>query len=72
MTTPLSYFDLTQESNTDDFIVSLQNHFAVKVNPMRLVKRVFLDTFDWRLFSAGLQLERQTGDDEQLFNLQQS
>jgi len=72
MTTPLSYFDLTQESNTDDFIVSLQNHFAVKENPVRLEKRTYLDTFDWRLFSAGLQLERQTGDHEQLINLQQS
>lgn len=72
MTTPLSYFDLTQESNTHDFIASLQNHYAVKDNPVRLVKRVYLDTFDWRLFSNNLQLECKTDDHEQLFTLQQS
>ena len=72
MTTPLSYYDLTKESSADDLIALFHNHFIVKENPIRLVKRNYLDTFDWRLFSAGMQLECEIDNHSRLFNLFQS
>ncbi|MCG6971156.1 MAG: CHAD domain-containing protein, partial [Gammaproteobacteria bacterium] len=71
MILPFSYFDLPNESHSDDIIRRLNNHLAAKENPARLVSRTYLDTFDWRLFAAGLQLEYAQNDHHHSYVLQQ-
>jgi CHAD domain-containing protein len=72
MTVSLAFFDLPTNSKIDDFVANLHSHFTVEENATQHVKRVYLDTFDWRLFTAGLQLECGIVDRSRVFILQQA
>ena len=57
MTLSPSCFDLPKDAEVNEIILGLQNQFAISDNPPHTTTRIFLDTFDWRLFEAQLRLE---------------
>ena len=69
MTIPLSYFDLPKEVQISDIIRQLQNGLAIEEHPSQRITRVYLDTFDWRLFAANLQLQCDIADKTHTYTL---
>jgi len=69
MTLTLSCFDLADETQINDILNRLKSRFTVEDHPVHVVTRIYLDTFDWRLFAAGLQLQCEIADKTHTFTL---
>ncbi|MFY1621049.1 CHAD domain-containing protein, partial [Micromonospora sp. WMMD736] len=57
MTTSTRAFKTKGAVSADDITAALQPKFAVSFGTERTNSRTWLDTFDWRLYSAGVPLE---------------
>jgi CHAD domain-containing protein len=71
MTVPFTFYDLPKGLKTGEVIDRLQQEFTVSEHAPRFLDRRYLDTFDWRLFAAGLQLECEISGHEYTYVLQQ-
>ena len=56
MSTPLYHYGLQKESSADDVIAALAEQFNIRSEAETTLSRVYLDSFDWRLYQAGDRL----------------
>lgn len=49
-------FPTPEEFNPDQFVNQIQSHYRLLEQPVYQVKRIYLDSFDWRMYSGGVAL----------------
>lgn len=62
-------FNIPEETSIDSLLSCLRAHFNVQDSPPLSVKRVFFDTFDWRIFSKNWQFTSQVSHNHHNYSL---
>ncbi len=50
------HYQLAESDTVGDIFSALSSHFSLASEPEKSVRRIYLDTFDWRLYQAGAVL----------------
>ena len=58
----ISTYKIPESSNIQTTVTEIANHFTFKKEPIFHQRQTFFDSFDWRLYSSGLFLNKEGND----------